>query len=412
MNKRIPTLTPLVPRTLYINAENGMNLRILHEALKQLDPLKDMPSCAEVVLGRPEVQMDEKGNILSFETFEEWPVELQWLLEYVEKRADQLNLLKMRRREETLAMMGIAKHLKRLAVRSIVVGDLPLPPKHRREDVRLALLSRFHGYVSETTGVSATAALFLDCYEARQEKEVRGRLLYAAQVIGDEGAPFTIALMEMEPAGDVAREIVAKERGPREEWTPRPGKETRMNADRKARRHGRDAGTAGNDFFETIVQFETNVDHITGEEAGAALDALSRDERVLDALWLTGIGKKNRPTGLLRVLCHPEDREEVLRLILRHTHTLGVRVQEIRRFVAPRARGLAELSDQSGVEAKLYHVDGIWHARPESDEVVRRAEETGVGAPALRFARVGRDDADPEAKKGAAGRSGKASRKR
>lgn len=402
MNTRIPTLTPLVPRTLYINAENGMNLRILHEALKQLDPLKDMPSCAEVVLGGPKIQVGGKrnilkGNILSFETPEEWPIELQRLLEYVEQRADQLNLLKMRRREETLAMMGIAKHLKRLAVRSIVVGDLPLPPKHRREDVRWALLSRFHGHVSETTGVSATAALFLDCCEARQEKEVRGRLLYAAQVIGDEGAPFTIALMEMESAG--------------EEWTPRPGKESRMNADRKDRRHGKDVGTAGDGFFETIVQFETNVDHITGEEAGAALDALSRDERVLDALWLTGIGKKNRPTGLLRVLCHLEDREEVLRLILRHTHTLGVRLQEIRRFVAPRARGMAELSDRSRVEAKLYHVDGIWHARPESDEVVKRAEETGVGAPALRFARVGRDGADPEAKKGAAGRYGKASRK-
>ena len=47
---------------------------------------------------------------------------------------------------------------------------------------------------------------------------------------------------------------------------------------------------------------------------------------VLDVLWLPGVGKKNRPCGLLRVLCLPPQQECVTRAVLRHTHTLGLRM--------------------------------------------------------------------------------------
>ena len=57
---------------------------------------------------------------------------------------------------------------------------------------------------------------------------------------------------------------------------------------------------------------------------------------VLDVLWLPGVGKKNRPAGLLRVLCLPGQRDCVENAVLRHTHTLGLREQTLDRVVAPR----------------------------------------------------------------------------
>ena len=72
---------------------------------------------------------------------------------------------------------------------------------------------------------------------------------------------------------------------------------------------------------EDVMQLECHLDHLTGEELGTALEQLAAAADVLDVLWLPGTGKKNRPAGLLRVLCRPADTENVARAVLRHTHT-------------------------------------------------------------------------------------------
>ena len=72
---------------------------------------------------------------------------------------------------------------------------------------------------------------------------------------------------------------------------------------------------------------------------GAALARVLVDEFVggpEGRLLAMGTGKKNRPAGLLRVLCRPADTENVARAVLRHTHTLGLRRQLLQRLVLPR----------------------------------------------------------------------------
>ena len=86
---------------------------------------------------------------------------------------------------------------------------------------------------------------------------------------------------------------------------------------------------------EKVMQFESHIDHLSGEDLGMALEALSAMPEVLDVLWLPGVGKKNRPAGLLRVLCLPGQRDCVENALLRHTHTLGLREQTLDRVVAP-----------------------------------------------------------------------------
>ena len=137
---------------------------------------------------------------------------------------------------------------------------------------------------------------------------------------------------------------------------------------------------------EAVVQFESHIDHLNGEDLGAALTALSAMPEVLDVLWLPGVGKKNRPAGLLRVLCLPGQRGCVAEAILRHTHTLGLRVQCLERMVAPRHSAVAEVAGQQ-LPAKEYVIEGQTYIRPESDALEAAARQRGVGVPALRNGR-------------------------
>ena len=137
---------------------------------------------------------------------------------------------------------------------------------------------------------------------------------------------------------------------------------------------------------EAVVQFESHIDHLNGEDLGAALTALSAMPEVLDVLWLPGVGKKNRPAGLLRVLCLPGQRGCVAEAILRHTHTLGLRVQCLERMVASRHSAVAEVAGQQ-LPAKEYVIEGQTYIRPESDALEAAARQRGVGVPALRNGR-------------------------
>lgn len=146
---------------------------------------------------------------------------------------------------------------------------------------------------------------------------------------------------------------------------------------------GVDHTSGGN---ESVVQFESHIDHLNGEDLGMALTALSSMPEVLDVLWLPGVGKKNRPAGLLRVLCLPGHRPAVADAVLRHTHTLGLRVQTLERMVAPRHAAVAEVAGQQ-LPAKEYVIEGQIYLRPEADALEALARQRGVGVPALRNVR-------------------------
>lgn len=135
---------------------------------------------------------------------------------------------------------------------------------------------------------------------------------------------------------------------------------------------------------EPVVQLETHLDHLSGEELGLALTALCAMDCILDALWLPGIGKKNRPAGLLRVLCRTDDEAAAATAVFRHTHTLGLRRQTLERTVLPRA-ATTVLLDGEPVAAKEYGLEGRTYVRPEADALRDLAMRRGVGAPALRF---------------------------
>lgn len=138
---------------------------------------------------------------------------------------------------------------------------------------------------------------------------------------------------------------------------------------------------------EAIIKLETNVDHLSAEEIGAALQTLNDLAEVLDASYYPGIGKKNRPCGKLELLCHKENMDSVVQAVFRHTHTLGLRYCEMDRLIVPRSVEETNLAGQK-IRAKTYVLDGVTYQRPEADDLRELARKGNVGMPAMRMGKL------------------------
>jgi uncharacterized protein (TIGR00299 family) protein len=126
-----------------------------------------------------------------------------------------------------------------------------------------------------------------------------------------------------------------------------------------------------------MVVLETNIDDMTGEMLGYALEKLLAGGAA-DA-WLTPVQmKKGRPGVVLSVICAEAEEEALARLLLRETSTLGVRVRPVRRWEAERE--VVEFESSLGPAAvKVKRLpDEPLRAAPEYEACKRLAESSGL----------------------------------
>lgn len=126
--------------------------------------------------------------------------------------------------------------------------------------------------------------------------------------------------------------------------------------------------------LEQVVQLECNLDDMSGEELGYALERLL-EAGALDA-WFTPIQmKKNRPAVMLSVLCRPEAAERLREALLVHTSTLGVRWHTMEREIA--ARDVRQVATPWGrVRCKLKLLGGqVVSVKPEYEDCASLARE-------------------------------------
>lgn len=88
---------------------------------------------------------------------------------------------------------------------------------------------------------------------------------------------------------------------------------------------------------DRLVGFSFDIDDMTGEELGGAVDALRADAGVIDLVLLQGQGKKSRPLNRCDILASPELADGVAALIFNLTSTLGVRRSIVERLLLPRS---------------------------------------------------------------------------
>ncbi|MGJ8546196.1 MAG: LarC family nickel insertion protein [Sulfitobacter sp.] len=87
---------------------------------------------------------------------------------------------------------------------------------------------------------------------------------------------------------------------------------------------------------EQLVQLACDIDDMSGEELGFAIDKLRRDPAVIDLILLSGQGKKSRPVTRLELLVMPSDAAQIAKRCFDLTTTLGLRRTLVDRMILPR----------------------------------------------------------------------------
>ena len=130
------------------------------------------------------------------------------------------------------------------------------------------------------------------------------------------------------------------------------------------------------DGGERVLELRCNLDDMSGEEIGFAMERLL-EAGALDAYTLPIGMKKSRPGVMLTCMCRAEQRDEMLRLLFRHTTTLGVREASCARYTLAR-RFRTEETPYGPVCVKTAEGFGVRREKPEYEDLARIARERGV----------------------------------
>ncbi|MBP5491634.1 MAG: nickel pincer cofactor biosynthesis protein LarC [Clostridiales bacterium] len=126
----------------------------------------------------------------------------------------------------------------------------------------------------------------------------------------------------------------------------------------------------------SIVELSCNVDDMTGEAIGFAMERLF--EAGANEVYTVPCGmKKSRPGILLRVLCKQEDREKMVKLLFTHTTTIGIRELQYQRYTLDRTIETLETS-YGPVRKKISSGYGVKRVKYEHDDLARIAKEQGI----------------------------------
>ena len=126
---------------------------------------------------------------------------------------------------------------------------------------------------------------------------------------------------------------------------------------------------------DEICEFSCNVDDMTGEAVGFAMDRLF-EAGALDVYTIPIGMKKSRPGMLIHVMCRENEKETILRAIFKHTTTIGIRENTMRRYVLDRRLETAEtaygsvrckVSSGYGIERRKYEYEDMNHIAKENN---------------------------------------------
>ena len=135
-------------------------------------------------------------------------------------------------------------------------------------------------------------------------------------------------------------------------------------------------GETGDESTEEIWEMACNLDDMTAEQIGFAMEELMA-AGALDA-YTQAIGmKKNRPGTMLSVLSRGSDRDKLRELLFRHTTTLGVRERAWERTVLSRRQETVE-TPWGPVRVKISEGSGVVRRKPEYEDLAKIARENGL----------------------------------
>ena len=130
------------------------------------------------------------------------------------------------------------------------------------------------------------------------------------------------------------------------------------------------------DPCETVCELSCNLDDMTPEAIGFAEERFFA-AGALEVYTVPAQMKKSRPGVLLSVMCREKDREEMIKLIFRHTTTLGVRENVSRRHTLSRSVETVG-TPFGGVRRKVSEGFGVTREKYEYEDLARIARENDL----------------------------------
>lgn len=143
-----------------------------------------------------------------------------------------------------------------------------------------------------------------------------------------------------------------------------------LNDSKDATSDGKDATS------DSIIVLETNVDDSTAEELGYCLEKLF-EIGVRDAFFTPIYMKKCRPAYSLTVMCKEEQEESAVKLIFKHTSSVGLRRTVKDRIIMAREK-ISVNTAYGEVDANKFTYDDIEKISLEYNSVKALADEKGI----------------------------------
>ncbi len=127
---------------------------------------------------------------------------------------------------------------------------------------------------------------------------------------------------------------------------------------------------------ETILEYTCNLDDISAERIGFAMEQLFAAGAV-EAYTIPVTMKKSRPGNLLCVMCRERDKQKILETIFKHTTTLGVRENISNRYFLERSIETVK-TEFGDIRIKRAEGYGVKREKIEYEDLAAIARKTGL----------------------------------
>ena len=145
-----------------------------------------------------------------------------------------------------------------------------------------------------------------------------------------------------------------------------------------------------NDLEDTIIEMSCNLDDMTPEEIGYAVEQLLLSP-ALDVFTTPIMMKKQRPSTMLTVLCKVDDIDTVRDLIFKHTTSLGIRYHRCERYILSRSAGDIDW-DGNRIAFKTSSGFGVKRHKYEYDSLAAIAKQNDISLLDLKRQLVKKED--------------------
>lgn len=138
-------------------------------------------------------------------------------------------------------------------------------------------------------------------------------------------------------------------------------------------------------YLEQVTVLETSVDDISGEILGDFIKNLENTD-ILDVQVIPSTTKKNRPGYIIKVMCNPEQKFDMLEKIITDLGTLGVRINTIDRVCVERkieSKKIEIEGKEYEVNYKISYMDSekglkVVNVKPEYEDLRKISQQSGL----------------------------------